>query len=137
MHTFCMPAHNYEKLFDLERVATFNPVFVHSALFGAKSASIFLRTPPVEGVTLHLANPAYKTNISSFYPIYIGSIVLMGYLIIPNHKDSEFIVADNKTIIRHRVTSRENFEKGFASKQMLMMKSKSSNLFIPAVKYEN
>lgn len=137
MHSFCLPANQYKKLLNVDRVEKFNRVYVMSPHFGSRRASIFLRTTVIEGVGLFLAYPAYSTNISSYYPIYLDKIVMFGYLIMPNHSDSEFNISDHKTIIRRKVTSKETFERGFVSKQMLMMKSKSANLFIPAVKYEN
>lgn len=137
MHPFCLPSGQYQRLLSVERVSKFSRVFAHSPHFGSRRASLFLRTTPIQDVPLFVADPAYKTNIASFYPIYLDRIVMLGYLIMPLHSDSEFIITDKKTIVRRKATSKETFERGFASKQMLMMKSKSANLFIPAVKYEN
>lgn len=137
MHQFSLPSKQYQKLLSIDRVAKFSLIHAYSTLFGHIQASLFLRTTPIEGVALYIASPAYFTNISSYYPVYLGKIVMLGYLITPKHSDSEFHVTDTKTIVRRKCTSNETFENGFSSKQMLMLKSKSANLFIPAIKYEN
>lgn len=137
MHKFTLPSDTYKSLFDTERVSKFNLVYADSKLFGNKKASLFLRTTPIIDVPLYVADPAYKTNISSFYPVYVGKIVLLGYLIFPNKPDSEFTIRPNKTIIRRKIAANEDFAKTFASKQMLLICSKSANLFIPSIKYEN
>ena len=135
MHVFNMPANYYEKTLRTDRIKKFTKVHVNS-FFGRKRAAVFLRTTPIEDIQLFIADPGYETNLTSFYPIYMGEIVMIGYLIINKCKGCEFIVNDSKVIIRKNVVSDDVYEKGFVSKQMLLLKSESANLFIPSIKYE-
>lgn len=135
MHIFNMPSHYYEPLLNQKRIKKFNQVHVNS-FFGRKKAAIFLRTNPIEDIELYISDPGYDTNLSKFYPIYMGKIVMIGYLILSKSNKYDFIIEDNKVIVRKNIVSNDTYEKGFISKHMLMLNSESANLFIPSLKYE-
>lgn len=137
MYSFHLPAKHYENLLEPSRLLKFTQVYVNSELFGSKKCSIFLRVLPIIDTPLHVADPAYQTSVSIFYPIYLDKVVMLGYMIMAKNAASELLVSDRKTIVRRRVVANDKFERGFVSKQMLMLKSHNANLFIPAEKYEN
>lgn len=145
MDTVTLPSPVYRKLFQAKRIGKFTKVPV-SSFFGLKTGALYLRTAPIEDTRLHLASPGYETDLSVFYPVYVGEIVMLGYLILAKGKNSIFTVESTKVIIRKDqgtnkdqgtddLASTTPFERGFISKQMLMLKNSSVNLFIPAVKY--
>lgn len=136
MHMFNMPASYYEKILSTERVKKFTKVHVNS-FFGRKRAAMFLRTTPIEDIPLYITEPGYETNLTSFYPIYMGEIVMIGYLIVNKSTKNDFLVNDSKVIVRKRTVADDAYEPGFVSRQILMLKSRSANLFIPSVKYED
>lgn len=135
MHMFNMPSEYYAQILSSERVKKFTKVHVNS-FFGRKRAAMFLRTTPIEDIPLYIAEPGYETNLTSFYPVYMGETVMLGYLIVNKSKKADFFVNDSKVIVRKRIVADDVYEPGFVSKQMLMLKSKSANLFIPSAKYE-
>ena len=120
----------------IERVKKFTKVHVNS-FFGRKRAAMFLRTTPIEDIPLYITEPGYETNLTSFYPIYMGEIVMIGYLIVNKSTKNDFLVNDSKVIVRKRTVADDAYEPGFVSRQILMLKSRSANLFIPSVKYED
>lgn len=134
MDTVTLPSPVYRKLFQVKRIGKFTKVPV-SSFFGLKTGALYLRTLPIEDTRLYLASPGYETDLSVFYPVYVGEIVMLGYLIIPKGKKPVFTIESTKVIIRKEEVEDEPYERGFVSKQMLMLKNSSVNLFIPAVKY--
>lgn len=135
MHMFNMPSEHYINLLSSERKNKFTKVPINS-FFGRKTSAIYLRVSPIEDIPLFISSPGYKTKLSTFYPIYMGEIVMIGYLIVNKMKDSEFIVSDTTVIVRNKLVVNDTYKKGFCSKQIVMLESESANLFIPSVKYD-
>ena len=136
MHMFNMPSDYYAQILSSERVRKFTKVHVNS-FFGRKRAAMFLRTTPIEDIPLYIAEPGYETKLSKFYPVYMGEIVMIGYLIVNKSKKYDFEVSDSKVIVRKNIVADDHYQPGFVSKQMLMLESGSANLFIPSTKYDD
>lgn len=134
METIVLPSHHYQRLNKPERIGKFTKVSVWS-FFGFRKAAVYLRTLPLDDTRLFIACPGYETNLSVFYPIYMGEIVMLGYLIMGKGRQRIFTIDDTKVIIRMREVSDEPYKRGFSSKQILLMQNDTANLFVPALKY--
>lgn len=135
MNIFSLPSRDYSKLVDQKNIGKFNKVHVNSH-FGIRPASIYLKSTPIEGIELYVSDPAYETPLCRYYPIYMGRIVMLGFLISPRSSKHEFIVEPNLTIIRKSVVPNDSYRREFTSKQIVLLSSDNADLFIPSVKYD-
>lgn len=134
MHLFNMPTEHYNKLLDSKRIFNFTRINANS-FFGMKKAALFLRTTPIIDTQLYVSDPGYSTNLCEYFPVYMGSTVMLGYLILNKSSKNEFIIEDRKVIIRRKIVHNDTYEKGFVSKQIILLQSNNTNLFLPSVKY--
>lgn len=135
MQWFNVPAPEYQRLLTPQRVGKFTRIHLNSAR-GQQVGALFLQVAPIEDVPLYFADPGYTTNLTTFFPVYLGQVVMLGYLIVRRTPRCTMQVYPHKLLVHKAHITSQPFVRNPVNRHLVIMTNDSANVFIPALKYE-